>query len=117
MAGSVTIQGQLTGTTSGTIQVGPFTLVPNAAGNFQADEYTLASGANTITVPSWALYCVMVPSPLNDIALTLKGVSGDTGIPVSESQPNVITFGDTPPANIVVTAASLTTTTTTFLFT
>jgi hypothetical protein len=116
MAGSVTLQGLLTGTTAGTQYIGPYTLTPNAAGNFAVTELTLASGANTIAVPTWAEFCVIVPPPTNAVALTLKGVTGDTGIPLSLTVPSELAFPATPPASFVVTAASLTTAPTTFIF-
>ena len=47
------------------------------------DLVTLASGANTITVPtggSVPTACTIVPPTGNVIAITLKKVTGDTGI-------------------------------------
>jgi hypothetical protein len=117
MAGSVTIQGLLTGTTSGTQYVGPFVLVPNAAGNYATTEVTLASGANTITVPSWAAFAIIIPPTANAVALTLKGVTGDTGILIDLTSPSLLNFPATPPASFVITAASLTTAPTTIVFT
>lgn len=116
MAGSVTIAGLLTGTTAGTQYPGPYTLTPNAAGNYAVTETTLASGANTITVPTWAALCIIAPPITNAVALTLKGVTGDTGILIDLTSPSLLNFPSTPPASFVVTAASLTTAPTTFIF-
>ena len=52
----------------------------------------------------------------NTVALTLKGVTGDTGILMSLTQPTVLTFPGTPSASFVITAASLTTGVTAVIF-
>lgn len=116
MAGTVTIQGQLTTLQQGTVQVGPFTLTANATSNFAASETTLASGANTITVPTWAAGCIIIPPTTNAVALTLKGVTGDTGILLSLTLPSLVMFPATPSASFVITAASLTTAPTSVVF-
>lgn len=77
-----------------------------AAGNATApgdiDVITLAAGNNTISVPNIAALavakgCTIVPPSGNANTLTLKGVAGDTGIPLHKTDPTSITF-DTPPA-------------------
>jgi hypothetical protein len=113
--GSVNIGGVLPGTTAGTQYIGPYTLVPNTASNFAVTEVTLASGANTITVPSWALMCLIVPPTANSQTLTLKGVTGDTGIAISETLPSLLSF-TTAPASFVITAGGATTNPTSFIF-
>lgn len=40
----------------------------------------LASGANTITVPTGATACTILPPADNTTSITLKKVTGDTGI-------------------------------------
>ena len=117
MAGSITIQGLLTGTTSGTQYVGPYTLVPNAAGNFAVTEVILVAGNNTIAVPTWATVCLIVPPTANVLTtMTLKGATGDTGTPLSLSAPSVISFPVTPPADLIITAAGSASPPTTFVF-
>ncbi len=81
----------------------------------------LASGANTITVPTpdVAPYRGVLISPpaANAVALTLKGVSGDTGLRIPENTPFLFLFdGTAVPANFVINAASATTGNTSFLF-
>ena len=70
----------------------------------------LASGANTITPPDvdgFTLHgLVIVPPDGNIVELTLKGVSGDTGIALSSSRVTILSFGATPPATLVLTAGS-----------
>lgn len=117
MAGSVVIQGFLTGTPSGSLNVGPFTLQANSGNNLQIQSLTLASGANTITIPTWATGMLIIPNTSNAVGLTLKGVTGDTGVPLSLTNPTgPIEFPATPPASIVLTAASLFVTITSIVF-
>ena len=55
------------------------------------DRETLTQGANnTITVPSGATLCVIVPPTDNTQALTLKGVAGDTGYVIDANTPTVL---------------------------
>jgi hypothetical protein len=117
MAGSVVVQGLLSGVPFGQVNVGPFTIAGNAGNNLQMTNITLASGANTITVPAWAVGMMIIPTTSNITALTLKGVTGDTGIPISPSNPTgPITFTAAAFASFVLTAASLFTTNTQIVF-
>lgn len=56
----------------------------NAASPASITVQALASGANTITVPSstgvTVTACTIVPPTGNTTTLTLKGVTGDTGV-------------------------------------
>ncbi len=113
---SLNIQGVVTGLNVGSYTVGPFTIATNASGNTATTALTLASGANTITVPSWASCCIIAPNSSNAVALTLKGVSGDTGIPLDLTAPSLVNFPGTPPASFVVTAGSTAATVTEFIF-
>jgi hypothetical protein len=114
MPGSVTIQGLLPGTTSGTQYVGPFTIVPNTAGNYESIEVVLASGNNVIGPPSWSTFCIINPLATNTEALTLKGVTGDTGVAISPNSPCLLSWPTSPPADIVINAAGATTITVIF---
>jgi hypothetical protein len=106
MAGQVTIGGQLTGVPLGQINLPPFTIVANAANNLAQSSITLASGFNSISVPTWAVGVIIIPSVTNAVAMTLKGVTGDTGIPLSLTAPSCLSFPATPPATIGITSAS-----------
>jgi hypothetical protein len=68
----------------------------------------LSSGATTITVPTSARGFVYEPPAGSTVAKTLKGVSGDTGVPMTRAQSFVYLFDETvaPPATIVINAAS-----------
>lgn len=79
----------------------------------------LASGANTITVPQLPVptFCIIIPNPSNTVAMTVKGIAGDTGIRISQIYPTMLSFDPAAlPASFVVNAASLATTSTTFIF-
>lgn len=115
MAGSVKISGTISTVPPGSVDVSA-TLTPSTADLVQNINVILASGANTIPVPSWATAVLIEPSPSNAVALILKGVTGDTGNPISKVAPTLISFPSTPPGQIVITAASLQVTSTTFTF-
>lgn len=105
MPGVVQISGALTGLTSGgTVAVGPFTITPNATGNFEELSVTLQSGSNTITIPTWAVGMIVVPPSGNTQTLTLKGISGDVGIVVSKTAALLVGFDTTPPASFSIAA-------------
>lgn len=57
----------------------------SVTGGIMASQ-TLSAGANTMTPPSWALRCTIVPSSSSTNAKTLKGVAGDTGIPLAVAE-------------------------------
>ncbi len=99
----------------GSLTVGPITVTGSNTPTIV--NTTLTSGANTITVPSGAVACVITPPSGNGVALTLKGVTGDTGVHISQTTPSLIVFdGSNLPSTFVITAASLTTGSTQILF-
>lgn len=61
----------------------------------------LANGANTITVPTGSTMCVFVPPSTNTQTLTLKGISGDTGIAMAVNKPALIPLSSV--ASFVIT--------------
>ena len=63
----------------------------------------LVAGANTITPPTKAGGVLIIPPAGNTIAITLKGVTGDTGIVLAKIAPTLLTFDTTPPANFCLT--------------
>lgn len=48
----------------------------------------------------------LIPGPTNGSALTLKGATGDTGIPLNLTAPTFIPFPVSPPSSFVINAAS-----------
>lgn len=82
-----------------------------AANNATSPAYdiyvNLASGANTITAPTaaTATRCTIIPPSGNAVLLTLKGVTGDTGVPLHKTDPT--SFGvDSTLVTFCLTAAS-----------
>lgn len=115
MSGTVSIAGTLQSVPPGSTTIAA-AVTASASNLVQVTNTVLANGANTIAVPTWAVGVLIEPAANNTIALTLKGVTGDTGTPLSPTAPTLISFPSTPPANIVITAASVTTTETTVTF-
>lgn len=112
--GSITVSGVVAGGPSG--QRTFSSVIPITAGVDQSSVVTLSSGANTITPPTGATIAVIfganatnpAPNPLSTATLTLKGVTGDTGISLSAAYPTVVSFG-TLPATFCITASAGTT--------
>lgn len=75
----------------------------------EADVVTLALGANTITAPVVAGLVVtgltIIPPTGNTHLITLKGVSGDQGIPLHLTDPTSIAL-DTTFVSLVLNAAA-----------
>jgi hypothetical protein len=79
---------------------------------FHEETKNLASGANTITIPPVdatvqykATALLLLPPAGNTTLITLKGVTGDTGVPLCKTGWSLITF-DTTATTICLTAAS-----------
>lgn len=83
----------------------------NAHSPATAQLLTLASGANTISATNCPAIAsaggvVLVPPSGNTIAVTLKGISGDTGIALSLTAPTFLSFAVVPPTSFVLNAGS-----------
>jgi hypothetical protein len=86
----------------------------NAASNStspaQLEIRTLASGANTITIPaggSTSVSCTIHPPSGNTTNITLKGVSGDTGIQLHDTDPSTIALDPSVASFVLTTAAQI----------
>lgn len=80
----------------------------NTSSPGQTDLITLASGANTITVPSGGSSfkaVTIIPPSGNTVLITFKGVSGDTGVPLHKTDFSSIGL-DSTVSTFVLTAAS-----------
>jgi len=67
----------------------------NTASPGQVQILTLSSGFNTITLPtggSTVNACTIVPPTANVVTMTLKGITGDTGVPLHLTDPTTIAF-------------------------
>lgn len=72
---------------------------------------SLASGANTITPPtggSSPKALTIIPPSGNVVTITLKGVTGDTGILLHPTDPTTIALGSTTNTLTITTSAILT---------
>jgi hypothetical protein len=85
-----------------------FAAAENAASPGSVTIHALTTGNNTITVPSATGITVkgatIIPPSGNTQAITLKGVAGDTGVVISNTDPTSIGF-ETAPASFVLSVA------------
>ena len=79
--------------------------IPNTAGNAPGAAI-LAPGFNSIAVPATALGVVIVPPPGSVVTLTLKGVTGDTGIPIDPGNSTRLKWTAGQVANLGITAGA-----------
>ena len=97
-----------TGDTTGTETI---SAASNAASPGSIEIKTLASGANTITLPtggSTVVACTMVPPTGNAVSITLKGVSGDTGIRLHNTDPSTLSFDSSVTTFVLTTGSAIT---------
>ena len=83
----------------------------NASSPGSVEIKTLASGFNTITLPtggSTVVSCTIVPPAGNTTSLTLKSITGDTGIRLHNTDPSTVTFHSTETAFGLTTGAQIT---------
>lgn len=83
----------------------------SAASPGQIEIKTLSSGANTITVPTGGatvVCCVIVPPTGNTTSITLKGVSGDTGIRIHNTDPTSVAIDSSVTTFVLTTGGTIT---------
>ena len=83
------------------------TAAENTASPGSIQLYTLASGDNTITLPtggSTVKSATIIPPSGNTQALTLKGVTVDTGLVLSLTEPMTLTFKASPATTFLIVA-------------
>lgn len=101
-ATTITYSGDVTGTETISAAI-------NAASPGAVTIQSLSSGANTITVPSTTgvtvTACTIVPPVGNSVSITLKGISGDTGIRIHNTDPTTVAV-DSSVTSFVLTAGS-----------
>jgi hypothetical protein len=78
----------------------------NVAG-LPPSSFTLAVGFNTIPVPAAALGVVIVPQTGSVATKTLKGVTGDTGVPISPAGNCVLTWTAAQVASLGITSSAI----------
>lgn len=99
----------------GTENIGPI----NVAGTItpQRTYANLASGNNSVLVPSGSVGVIITPPAASAIVLKYKTTSGDTGINIPQGTSSIQIFDPSNvPTSIFINAASLTTGNTQFLF-
>jgi hypothetical protein len=85
-----------------------FSAAANSASPGQNDIVTLASGANTITPPTGGTTpkAVTIIPPVGNVnTITLKGITGDTGVVLHKTDPAVISL-NSPTSTFVLTASA-----------
>ncbi len=68
----------------------------------------LGSGANTITKPTNATCVTIVKASDNTTSLTFKGVAGDTGVRLHDTDPDSITLHSSVTTFVLTTGAAMT---------
>lgn len=81
-----------------------FEAVDNAASPGEIENVVLATGPNTITPPTGTTAVTILPPIANTIGITLKGVTGDTGVPLGLVDPSTISLAGL--TSFVLTAVS-----------
>jgi hypothetical protein len=113
-SGNVTLQANVSGGNAGSQTFGPLTVTATSAVPDQ-QPVALSSGNNTVTLPASITALVIVPpnaanptpNPPFAGTLTLKGASGDTGIVLSNKNPQMLTWDSAvaSPASIVINSS------------
>jgi hypothetical protein len=94
MAGSVTIQGQITGLPAGSQYVGPFTRPASSSSEFETFPYTFNNftGTSQTAVPTWANSTIFTFNAGATGTVALGGSSADTGVKISLTVPTCVTW-------------------------
>jgi|SRR5689334_16751848 len=86
-----------------------FSAIASTTANAQSQVSSLTIGFNAFTIPTGQATVpsavTIVPSTTNTIGMTLKGVTGDTGIPLSPNSPSCVALATTA-TTFGITAAS-----------
>lgn len=105
---NLTVNIVFTGDASGTEVI---TAAENTASPGSIQIVTLASGFNSISVPSGGTTptgLTILPPSGNQTAITLKGITGDTGLRIHNTNPTLVSV-DPSVTTIGLTAASIVT--------
>lgn len=97
---------------SGSIQGNEsFPAVTNTTSIGMIQTVALTTGANTITVPSVTGFTVVgvtiIPPAGNTQTLTLKGVTGDTGVPLHLTDPSSLGLATTASTFVITAGAAV----------
>lgn len=100
VAGSWRIYGAVTGLPSGTRAVDVSIAVGTGVDQTTTQSFTAATFA-AITVPANSTAMLIIPPAANVGAITLKGVTGDTGVLIHKTLPTCIALGTTPSVGLL----------------
>lgn len=93
-AGSWRIYGTVTGLPSGSRSVDASIAAPTTAID-ATTTLACTTGFNAVTVPTGYTAVLVIPPSANAQTIQLKGVTGDTGVPLSKTLPSAIALGAT----------------------
>jgi hypothetical protein len=116
MAGAIYITGTLQGLPQGSVNVAVPAIIPSSSNLYAETTIVLAPGNNVISVPTWAVGCIITPPAANTVQLLLKAVIGDAGLTLALTGAQLLNFGPAPPGSFVLNAASPTTGSTSIAF-
>ena len=88
-----------------------FVSAANAGSPFQEQLITTINGANTLTAPlggSTPVGLIIIPPAANAITMILKGVTGDTGVPLHLTNPFITSLATTFVSCVITTNAIMT---------
>lgn len=105
---NIAISGTISGLSTGSRTIGPITL-SSAAASGHVQQIVLQSGANTITLPTAVAPsgCIITLPSTNTAVVTLKGISGDTGIAIGKTTTTVLNWDSTAaPTSFVLNSAA-----------
>ncbi len=80
----------------------------NASSPGEIETIDLAMGANTITPPTGFSAVTILPPTGNTDLITLKGITGDTGVPLHLTDPTSIGLDSTLTTFVLTAAAAIT---------
>lgn len=118
---SLTIQGSVTGVATGSKTLGPVTITQGTPTDANAAPITsviLASGDNTITIPSTTCVAAVIQFASGSTTTKkLKGHADDVGIIVTKNGPVLLSFAASgAPASFIINSSALDTANTTTVF-
>ena len=89
--GTLTFSGTISGYAAGEVRSFNSQIALAAAIN-DTTVVVAFNGFSAIPIPAGASGAIVTPPAANVVALTLKGVTGDTGIPMHLTNPTVLSF-------------------------
>lgn len=104
-ASEITLRGTISALPEGSRSIAPINL-SNANAPIQVTQITLASGDNTITVPSSAIGAVIIFDILSTTVKKLKGAGGDTGVILSKNKWTVLSFDSAPLTDFILNSSA-----------